>query len=272
MPGMARELGAGLYCAGLDDGGGHPPHNTGANSIGHAPHGRARSFLRSSPIAYAKELISQMDHTSWTARDGAPQAVTALAQAPDGTLWIGTEGGLFSFDGITFTAFQSPPGQPQLPAGAIRSVAVSRDGAVWVGMHVLGMARIANGRVDLSDTADGDRFAQVKDLQQAPDGTIWCRAWNVLLRFGEDRVWHQDRAAEQIVGGSTLRRFFIGSTGTQWLAWPGHVYRRPSDQTQFVAVPIDVGIAELGKPWRVRTIRNFQTTALATRAIATEIK
>src|SRR5260370_3628182 len=53
--------------------------------------------------------LSGMAHKSWTARDGSPQGVTALAQAPDGVLWIGTEGGLFSFDGLTFSAFQPQP-------------------------------------------------------------------------------------------------------------------------------------------------------------------
>src|SRR5215471_3722410 len=46
--------------------------------------------------------LVEMNHKSWTARDGAPQGVRALALSPDGTLWIGSEGGLFNFDGRTF--------------------------------------------------------------------------------------------------------------------------------------------------------------------------
>jgi len=53
--------------------------------------------------------ISQMVHNSWTGKDGAPQAVSAFAQTPDGTLWIGSEGGLFMFDGLKFQAFQPKP-------------------------------------------------------------------------------------------------------------------------------------------------------------------
>jgi hypothetical protein len=35
-----------------------------------------------------------MSLATWTARNGAPQGVTVLAQAPDGTLWIGAMGRL----------------------------------------------------------------------------------------------------------------------------------------------------------------------------------
>jgi ligand-binding sensor domain-containing protein len=42
----------------------------------------------------------------WRVRDGLPQnAVQALAQTPDGYLWIGTNGGLVRFDGSKFRLF-----------------------------------------------------------------------------------------------------------------------------------------------------------------------
>jgi len=65
--------------------------------------------------------LAEMNHKSWMARDGAPQGITALTQAPDGVLWIGTVSGLFSFDGHTFSAFQPRAGEPDLPAGAARA-------------------------------------------------------------------------------------------------------------------------------------------------------
>ena len=73
--------------------------------------------------------INQYAHTSWTARDGAVLGlVFAMAQTPDGYLWIAGSSGLFRFDGLRFERWQ-PPGGKSLPSGAY-SLLVSRDGTL----------------------------------------------------------------------------------------------------------------------------------------------
>jgi ligand-binding sensor domain-containing protein len=53
--------------------------------------------------------IAQYAHTSWTARDGALLGlVFAIAQTPDGYLWIAGSFGLFRFDGLRFEPWQAP--------------------------------------------------------------------------------------------------------------------------------------------------------------------
>jgi len=71
-----------------------------------------------------QQHLSQMVHTAWTGRNGAPQDINALAETPDGTLWIGSTGGLFSFDGLRFTAFVPVAGDPSFPSNSIRSLFV----------------------------------------------------------------------------------------------------------------------------------------------------
>ena len=45
--------------------------------------------------------VSQYAHTAWTVRDGfSVGAIFAMAQTPDGYLWLGSEFGLFRFDGV----------------------------------------------------------------------------------------------------------------------------------------------------------------------------
>ena len=76
--------------------------------------------------------ISQYAHTAWSARDGATLGlVFAMAQTPDGYLWIAGSLGLFRFDGLRFAPWEPPPGQG-LPAGPY-SLLVSRDGTLWIG-------------------------------------------------------------------------------------------------------------------------------------------
>jgi ligand-binding sensor domain-containing protein len=53
--------------------------------------------------------ISQYAHTSWTVRDGfAAGTAFAMAQTPDGYLWLGTEFGLVGFDGVRRVFWQPP--------------------------------------------------------------------------------------------------------------------------------------------------------------------
>jgi ligand-binding sensor domain-containing protein len=46
--------------------------------------------------------LAQLQHTGWTAREGAPSPIQPLAQTSDGYLWVGTPSGLFRFDGVQF--------------------------------------------------------------------------------------------------------------------------------------------------------------------------
>src|SRR5579863_6398732 len=67
-----------------------------------------------SPGAYAlnPELdVSQYAHTVWRVRDGfTPGAILAIARTPDGYLWLGTEFGLYRFDGVRAIPWHSPSG------------------------------------------------------------------------------------------------------------------------------------------------------------------
>ncbi|HWS96887.1 MAG TPA: two-component regulator propeller domain-containing protein, partial [Candidatus Methylomirabilis sp.] len=76
--------------------------------------------------------ISQYAHTSWKIRDGFTKGVIfSIAQTPDGYLWLGTEFGLYRFDGVRATPWEPPAGQ-QLPSNYIRHVLAARDGTLWI--------------------------------------------------------------------------------------------------------------------------------------------
>src|SRR5215831_16671947 len=65
--------------------------------------------------------VSQYAHQSWKFRDGFTQGeIFAMAQTPDGYLWLGTSFGLYRFDGITPALWQ-PPNQP-LPSNQVLSL------------------------------------------------------------------------------------------------------------------------------------------------------
>src|SRR3954464_10465396 len=93
----------------------------------------AGSFLLSFPVCGLDRdrTIFQFYHTAWTAKDGAPSQITALAQTEDGYLWVGSERGLFRFDGIQFEEFMPPDGT-NLPSHNISSLMSTPEGGLWV--------------------------------------------------------------------------------------------------------------------------------------------
>lgn len=75
--------------------------------------------------------ISQYAHSSWTQGEGDLRGmVLALAQTPDGALWVGTEFGLFRFDGVSFNKCDLPSFESST---SITSLAADEEGEVWIG-------------------------------------------------------------------------------------------------------------------------------------------
>jgi len=113
--------------------------------------------------------VSQYAHTSWTVRDGFSLGnVYAMAQTPDGYLWLGSEFGLFRFDGVSFVRWQPPDGE-QLPARNIYSLVAARDGTLWIGTFA-GLANWHDGR--LTRFHELDRV-MVTSLLEDRHGTVW---------------------------------------------------------------------------------------------------
>jgi signal transduction histidine kinase/ligand-binding sensor domain-containing protein len=71
-------------------------------------------------------------------------AINAIAQTPDGYLWIGTENGLVRFDGISFRLIDHT-NSPSLPPSPVLGLAVDSGGALWVRMQSPYLLRYRGG-------------------------------------------------------------------------------------------------------------------------------
>ena len=71
----------------------------------------------------------QYVHTAWRIRDGFIKGrILAIAQTPDGYLWLGTELGLLRFDGVRTVPWQPPPNQLEQGQELIRQYHVDTSG------------------------------------------------------------------------------------------------------------------------------------------------
>ena len=113
--------------------------------------------------------VSQYGHTAWTARDGfSVGAIFAMAQTPDGYLWLGTEFGLFRFDGLHAVPWQPPAGQ-KLP-NAPYALLVTRDGTLWIGTFAGLVSWNGNKLTEYPEV--GPAF--VTSLLEDREGTVWA--------------------------------------------------------------------------------------------------
>nr|HEX4316052.1 ATP-binding protein [Kofleriaceae bacterium] len=94
-------------------------------------------------------------------------SINALAQTSDGLLWVGTEDGLFGFDGAHFRRV-APYG---LPSSWILAL-LADDRGVWVGT-ARGLRRFDRNRIELAPH-DGSIDAQVNALAAGPDHRVWA--------------------------------------------------------------------------------------------------
>ena len=143
----------------------------------------ASIWLACSSFAFALDPaldISQYAHTSWKVRDGfANGFIYAIAQTPDGYLWLGTEFGLLRFDGVRAVPWMPPNGQ--LPSNDIPTLLVTSDGTFWIGT-TKGLSSWKDGKLTTYVELNGSRiFALLEDR----NGTVWAATREARI-FGEN--------------------------------------------------------------------------------------
>ena len=107
-----------------------------------------------------------------TAKRFSEGIIRAIAQTPDGYLWLGTEFGLRRFDGVRAVPWEPPAGQ-QLHSSDIRSLQAARDGRLWIGTF-RGLASWKDGKLSHYPELDGQ---VIEALLEDREGTIWVAGW-----------------------------------------------------------------------------------------------
>jgi signal transduction histidine kinase/ligand-binding sensor domain-containing protein len=126
--------------------------------------------------------LSQIQHTAWTAKQGAPADIWALAQSPDGFLLLGTGSGLYRFDGVTFERIV-PSNQPDLAFRDITALLALPSGELWIGYYAGGVSELKNGVLTSYGRLEGAPSGWITSFARESDGTLWVAAREGLGRF-----------------------------------------------------------------------------------------
>jgi signal transduction histidine kinase/ligand-binding sensor domain-containing protein len=133
-----------------------------------------------------EKSLGECSVDSWRSRDGVPGWVRALAQTPEGYLWIGTNAGLARYGGGKVEPVASPP-TAAAPASAIDVMALlaARDGTLWI-TPSRGDPICARAGVVQDCFPAGQHLAagaHIIDLQQDAHGAIWIATAEGIYQF-----------------------------------------------------------------------------------------
>ena len=177
----------------------------------------------------------------WSGENGLPNSsVTAIAQTPDGYLWVGTYNGLARFDGVRFVNFD-PFGTPELTHARVRRLFVDSAGTLWVNTFDGSLTSYRDGKFKLEWKGDGSSDAWVTAVSLRADRLLF------LLHTGE--LIARGAATNGAPGWKTLQPPGF-SSGELALEDPaGTVWGRGRDQKlwrfdgrKFETLPADVGL------------------------------
>ena len=146
--------------------------------------------------------------------------VRALAEGPDGAIWVGTGGGgldRLDPDTGTFTPFRHDPADPRsLSDDIVGAVHVGRDGTVWAGTWggVLNRLDPATGRFTRYPIAEGASERLIRAVGEDANGTLWVASSAGLYRYDAERDALAHVLPEE--GSRAMAAFAADPSGAVW--------------------------------------------------------
>lgn len=171
-----------------------------------------------------------------------PFAITSIADAGDGSLWVAAGASVFRFRDGRYTEaplpFDPPPGTlwaiyvdragmvwfggraglyrydgtsvrhygvaDGLAGNAVKVMLEDRSGALWIGTYG-GLSRLENGRITSITTADGLSSDRVRSLYESPDGVLWAGTYDGGLNRIEGGRIDRITATEGLFGNNVFQ-------------------------------------------------------------------
>ena len=183
--------------------------------------------------------LFRRDGDGWrqlTPDDGlAGDKVYAMADDPDGGIWVGTRTGLSRVDETGVHSFTAADGLPQ---EIVRALHVDREGQLWIGTQGGGLARFVDGEISRVDVGLEGVQQQVFAIHEEVDGTLWLGTTGGLVRISDGET----TAYTSRVGlfDDKIYEIVDDGEGNLWLTCNRGVFRiSKTDLTRFAAGDIE---------------------------------
>lgn len=144
------------------------------------------------------------------------QVVQVVVQDRQGFLWVGTQNGLYRYDGSRFTTFSTAEG---LPGTRIESLHIAADGTLWVGTRS-GLAKRVRERFETvpiklkqGGTAEGIIWRQ--GIATDAQGTMYLATERGLVR-GTPAGGFELVAPPQGLMDTSIASVFLDAAGKAW--------------------------------------------------------
>ena len=129
-----------------------------------------------SPPAWALDphrALTQAYLRKWQFQQGLPQpTIFKIQQTSNGYIWLGTQSGLYRFDGIQFTAALEA-GDASLNNLWIQDLCEDRNHNLWIATNDAGLVRLREGKAVSFGPAEGLPSLNVRCLLLARNGDLW---------------------------------------------------------------------------------------------------
>ena len=147
-------------------------------------------------IGTANRLLARTPRgvTAHRPADWRGRSIWALHAARDGSLWIGSERGLFRLVGDSVHAFEPSDG---LRGSFVTSISEEEDGTMWFGTYEHGLHRFRGSRFVAVTTAEGLLHNGIWRMLRDERGGVWMSSDGGIFRVGHQRLHEVADALER---------------------------------------------------------------------------
>ena len=187
--------------------------------------------------------LDRYQHVAWTGKNGAPTGVAALAQTSDGFLWIGTDHGLYRFDGVRFDRFEELPGES--PSGRpVYGLYASTDGGLWISYEFGGVSFLKDGHITQYGPKAGlPEHGQIEGFAEDNHDAIWLYGAGYLYTLVGDH-W-KNSGSDVGLKGNYATFLLIARDGAFWVGNTEGLFYRAANTKQFVPLEHEEGASHI---------------------------
>lgn len=166
--------------------------------------------------------LSALGLEQLTVEQGLPNnRVLALFEDKEGSVWVGTNGGLMRLRDTPFTTLTIDQG---LSDNYVRTLLEHSDGSLWIGSSN-GLDRQVGQDIEKIRLPDGKPVPSVLSLAEAPNGDLWVGTYTVgVLRFRQGQLIAQYQRKDGL-GSNEVRAILPVNEQDAWFGSSGGLTR-----------------------------------------------